>query len=147
MDIYLFSQVWLTFLTPDELKTSLVHSEKILQNLIQLHVQCHFRCFGSFVDAKERGPTKQNYYSWNKNRPHLTQALQINLKKRSVFLCPTSGELLPSELQNHSKTMHNAHWTLHKIGVSFCTEDFQRSFKITVAVAWHNMIKCQQSGF
>ena len=55
--------------------------------------------------------TKQNYYSWNKNRPHLTQALQINLKKRSVFLCPTSGELLPSELQNHSKTMHIAHCT------------------------------------
>ena len=121
MDIYLFTQLWLTFLTPGELKTSLVHSEKILQKFYSITRSMPFQMFRKFCwcKVKRSHRTKLNSLKQlsGKNRPHLTQALQINLKKRSVFLCPTSGELLPSELQNHSKTMHIAqHWSfiLHK---------------------------------
>ena len=114
--------------TPGELKTSLVHSEKILQKSLFNYT------FNAISDVSEvllmqskEVRTKQNYYSWNKNSPHLTQALQINLKKRSVFLCPTSGELLPSELQNHSKTMHIEHCT--KLEFHFAQKTFKEVSK------------------
>ena len=137
MDIYLFSKLWLTFLTPDELKTSLVHSEKILQKFYSITRSMPFQMFRKFCWCKVKRSEPNKTITVETKTVHIWRRLFKSISKKDLCFCVL---LLESCYHLNYKIILKP-CTLHNIGVSFCTKDFQRSFKITEAVAWHNIIK------